>query len=445
MLQKQYNFLPRFSQLAIASVVSNIMVPLEGLVDLAFLGHLPDISYLAGVILATILFDYLYRAIPLRTSTNALTAQAVGLNDPKGILLAGLRSGLIALGLSVIILVWQYPIEKLGFSLLNGSPEIEAAGVGYFYGRIWGTPAVFLNFGLCGWFLGQEMNQIVLWTSVISNVSNLVLDYITIMQWGWGSMGAGLATALSQYIALITGLVWVGSKIDRQYLSAAFKEVFQWQSLQAILFFNTNILIRFLCLFSVYGIITNISATMGTTLLAQNGLLLQIVILNQFIMQGISMTTQTLTGNFYGKGEKELLNPLLQVSLAITISISLTCALVTALFPAQVFGILTNHTEVSADINRYIFWLLPLLTLTGVAFTMEGYFIGLKEVVIIRNAALMAFFIGFLPFVTLAFYWHNNHILWWSLVSYLSTVIIVLVVEFVKRLGLASTKPQLLS
>lgn len=435
MLQKQYSFLPRFFQLAIASVLSNVMVPLAGLVDLAFLGHLADLRYLAGVILGTILFDYLYRVLkPLRTSTNAITAQAVGASDDQGVLLTGLRSGLIALSIGILILILQYPLQKIGFFILNGSPDIETAGIDYFYGRIWGAPAVLLNFVLIGWFLGQEMNKVVLFMSLVGNGMNVVLDYLTIFQWGWGSMGAGIATAWSQYLALFTGLVWVGFKINWQHLAIALREVFDWQALKSILAFNGNVLVRFLCLISAYSIFTNVSATLGTTLLAQNGLLLQIALLNQFTVQGVGMTTQTLTGNFKGKGTTELISPLLQVSLTVSGFISLTFALGTILFPQQVFGILTNHSEVSADINKYIFWLLPLLTLTAVAFMLEGYFIGLKEVGILRNASLIAFGIGFLPLVALAFYWHNNHILWLSLVAYMTTVTIVLTVQMLLKM-----------
>ena len=76
---------------------SNMMVPLAGLCDTAFLGHLSDIHYLAGVILGSILFDYLYRILKfLRNSTNALTAQAVGADDSTGVLVAVLRCGLVA-------------------------------------------------------------------------------------------------------------------------------------------------------------------------------------------------------------------------------------------------------------------------------------------------------------------------------------------------------------
>lgn len=86
------SFLPRFFRLASVSILSNMMVPLAGIVDTAFLGHLADIRHLPGVILASILFDYLYRILKFfRNGTNAITAQAVGQNDDKGIVLALLR------------------------------------------------------------------------------------------------------------------------------------------------------------------------------------------------------------------------------------------------------------------------------------------------------------------------------------------------------------------
>ncbi|CCQ62890.1 MATE family efflux transporter [Crocosphaera watsonii] len=151
-------FLPRFYRLASVSVLSNLMVPLAGLCDTAFLGHLEDIRYLAGVILGSILFDYLYRVLKfIRSGTNTITAEAVGREDEEGILLAILRSGLIALIIAFTILILQYPIEKIGFTILSGSPEIEVSGIDYFSARIWGAPAVLLNFVFIGWFLGREM------------------------------------------------------------------------------------------------------------------------------------------------------------------------------------------------------------------------------------------------------------------------------------------------
>jgi MATE family multidrug resistance protein len=422
-----YNFLGRFYRLASISVLANMMVPLAGLVDIAFLGHLTDIRHLAGVILATILFDYLYRVLKfMRSSTNAITAQAVGKNDDKAVVLAGLRSGLIALLVGLIIVLLQYPLQKIGFFILSGSSDIESAGVDYFYARIWGAPAVLLNFVLFGWFLGREMNWVMLLMSIVGNGSNVLLDYLMISKWGWASAGAGLATALSQYLALIVGLIWMFFTIPWQAVPAAIQELFDWVALKETFALKGNILIRFLVLISVYSIFTNLSATMGTTVLAQNGLLLQIALLSQFTIQGVGVTMQTLTANFKSKGNTQQIIPLLIVSLVTSVVIALGFAGTSIFFPDQVFGLLTNHTEVNQEINQYTIWLLPILVITAITFMLEGYFIGLKESATLRNTVLLSFVVGFIPLLIAAWYFHNNHLLWSTLLSYMTSNMILL-------------------
>lgn len=439
----RYNFLPRFYKLASVSMFSNMMIPLAGLVDVAFLGHLADIRHLAGVILGTILFDYLYRVLKfLRSSTNALTAEAVGSDDSKALLLAGLRSGLMALSIGLLMLLLQYPLQKMGFAILSGSPEIEASGVDYFYARIWGAPAVLLNFVLMGWFLGREMNGVVLWMSIIGNGSNVLLDYLMIVRWGWESTGAGLATALSQYLALGVGVIGVALSIPWQVLPAVLQEVFDWDALRETVALKGNILVRFLALISAYAIFTNLSAAMGTITLAENGLMLQIVLLSQFTIQGVGMTTQTLTGNFHGKGLKAQMIPLLAVSVFTSLLVAIAFAVVSVVFPETVFGLLTNHAEVNQNLSSYIIWLVPLLACTAVAFMLEGYFIGLKAGTTLRNAVLLAFGLSFLPLAATAWYLHSNHLLWLALVSYMATIIVVLGSQLPRTLGDENIKNQ---
>lgn len=433
-LPSEYSsFLPRFYRLSVVSVLSNMMVPLAGLCDTAFLGHLTDIRYLAGVILASILFDYLYRVLKfLRSSTNAITAQAVGQDDHQGILLAALRSGLMALAIAAVILLLQYPIERLGFAVLSGSPAIEVSGIDYFNARIWGAPAVLLNFVLIGWFLGREMNLVVLLISVMGNLSNIALDYVMISQWGWGSMGAGLATAISQYLALLVALIAVSFSIRWSDVPAVLPAVFDGKAIKSTVALKGNILIRFLALISTYAIFTNLSALLGTTVLAQNGLLLQIALFSQFTVQGIGMTTQTLIGNFKGKGTPEQMMPLLTVSMFNSLLIALTVASVSFFFPQSVFGLLSNHREINESINNYTIWLFPLLVFTAIAFILEGYFIGLKEGATLRNGVLLAFGLGFLPLAIVAWYFHSNHLLWASLSMYMASLMVSLGIQLPK-------------
>jgi MATE family multidrug resistance protein len=427
------SFLPRFYRLASVSVLSNMMVPLAGLCDTAFLGHLEDISYLAGVILGSILFDYLYRVLKfIRSGTNAITAQAVGKDDQEGILLAILRSALIALIIAFIILILQYPIEKIGFTLLSGSPEIEVSGIDYFRARIWGAPAVLLNFVFIGWFLGREMKAAILLLSLVGNFSNVALDYLMISQWQWGSMGAGLATAISQYLALFVAFIFMLFTVKWNGVSGIINKVLEAEELKSIIALKGNILIRFLGLISAYSIFTNLSALSGTNILAANGLLLQIALLSQFTIQGIGMTTQTLTGNFKGKGTIEQIMPLLVVSIINSLLIALTFAFVPFIFPKTIFHLLTDHQEISQTAIQYTLWLLPLLCLTATAFMLEGYFIGLKEGKTLRNGVLISFFMGFLPLAIMAYYWHNNHLLWASLTAYMGTLMITLFLQLPK-------------
>ena len=421
------SFLPRFYRLSFVGILSNLMVPLAGLFDAAFLGHLTDINYLAGVILASLLFDYLYRVLKfIRNSTNTMTAQAVGQNDSKQILLNLLRSGLIALTIAIIILCLQYPIQKLGFAILAGSPEIKASGVEYFNTRIWGAPAVLLNFVLIGWFLGKEKNSFVLLISLIANGSNVLLDYLMICQWGWGSMGAGLATALSQYLALLIGLVGVAFAIQWQDLPDAIKALSDKEAITSTLVLKGNILVRRLFLISSYAIFTSLSAVIGKEILTENGLLLQIALVSQFSVQGVGTTVQTLIGNFQGKGDIENIMPLLMTAIFHSLLLSLGFALSVLLFPQKIFELLTNHNDINQAITNYTIWFLPFLTLSAIAFMLEGYFIGLKDGVTLRNSSLTSFCFVFIPVATIAWYWQNVHLLWASLTLFMAAIIIIL-------------------
>ena len=68
-------FSRRFFRLAIANILSNLMTPLAGIVDTAFLGHLADIRHLGGVALAAVLFNFIYWSFGfLRMGTTGMTA-----------------------------------------------------------------------------------------------------------------------------------------------------------------------------------------------------------------------------------------------------------------------------------------------------------------------------------------------------------------------------------
>ena len=144
------------------------------------------------------------------------------------------------------------------------------------------------------------------------------------------------------------------------------------------------------------------------------------------------MTTQTLVGNFKGQGNIATMVPLITTAIVNSLLIALLFALISICFPETVFGLLTNHAEVNEEITHYTIWLLPLLSCTAIAFMLEGYFIGLKEGAVLRNAALVAFCMVFMPVVGTAWYFHSVHLLWTSVTLYMGMLIVFLGGQFFK-------------
>ena len=112
--------------------------------------------------------------------------------------------------------------------------------------------------------------------------------------------------------------------------------------------------------------------------------------------------------------------------------ISLGFALSVVVFPETMFSLLTSHQDVSQAMGSYAAWLVPLLSITSVAFMLEGYFIGLKEGAVLRNGALLGFGLGFAPLAMLAVYLQNSYLLWTALTAYMAVLMLFLVYKLVK-------------
>ena len=398
------------------------MVPLASLVDTAFLGHLTEISYLAGVAIATVLFNYIYWTFGfLRMGTTGLTAQARGKGSTEEVVLILLRNCAIALSIGIIILILQHPIREIGFILLQADPAVIAAGRDYYNALIYGAPATLINFVLLGWFLGREEVSKVLLLSSVSKGVNIIGDYLFIVRWGQSSGGAGAATAISQYVTLFIGLILILRELPGNTLQSYWQKIFNLSAFKATFSLNRDILIRTLALVSTFALFTNLSATMGTDTLAANTLLLQVITLSAYFIDGIAFATESMAGNIHGRGNKDRLIPLLRLAGSSSLVAGLGFATVFYLLPQRLFGLLTNHTEIIAGVINYVWWLFPILGFGSIAYMLDGYFLGLTAGKILRQSTLIAAGLGFAPIAIAAWYWQTNGLLWLALTLFMAT------------------------
>ena len=125
----------RILQIAIPSIISNITVPLLGLIDVTIVGHLGSPAYgLRAIAVGGMLFNIIYWIFGfLRMGTSGMTSQAYGQHDLNEITRLLLRSVGVGLFIALCLLILQYPILKLAFTLIQTTPEVKQLATTYFY------------------------------------------------------------------------------------------------------------------------------------------------------------------------------------------------------------------------------------------------------------------------------------------------------------------------
>lgn len=416
------SFLPLFWRLSIVNVISNLMVPLAGLIDVAFLGHLAEIRHLAGVALATVLFNYIYWTFGfLRMSTTGLTAQALGREDAESVLLIGLRHGMLALVIGLLIVVLQTPLGAIGFTLLSATAEVKQAGQDYYNALIWGAPANLVGFVLIGWFLGKAQSSKVLILTAVSSMTNIGLDYVFIRVWNWGSAGAGAATAISQYLMLFVGLLLCCTEITWRQIKSVLPKLYDPYALRDAFVLNGEIVVRTFALITTFALFTNLSSAFGTATLTINTLLMQVVSFSAYFIDGLAFATESLAGLFHGKRSTHQLRQLIQISGGVSFVLGLLFAGLFILFPHALFRLLTSHSDILDRIPTYVPWLLPVLGFGSIAYMLDGYFLGLTQGKTLRTASLISALVGFLPMAIVAWHLQNSHLLWFALSLFMAT------------------------
>jgi len=408
----------RFARLTIINILSNVTVPLVGLVDTAMLGHLADIRFLAGVALGTILFDYVYWSFGfLRMGTTGTTAQALGRNDRREVYLVLYRSLSLAIVIAAAILALQWPLRELGFGLLSGEAGVEAAGRDYFDARVWGAPATLCNFVLMGWFLGRAESRHVLVMTVVGNLGNIALNYVFIVRMGLAAYGAGLATSIAQY-----GMLAVGLALFRLQGGAerwVWREVLDRPRLASLFRLNRDILIRTMLLVSSFAVFTNFSSLLGTAMLAANSILLRVFYLAAYLIDGAAFACESLAGIFYGRDDAASLRRLIRVAVASGLAFATLVIGVLLAAPRPLLGLLTSHEDVVAICIGYAPWLIPTVFFGSLAFIYDGVFLGLTRGRTLRNSMIFCTLVVFLPLAWIGARIGNNHVLWASMALFM--------------------------
>ena len=399
--------------IAFPNIISNITIPLLGIVDLALVGHLDSPIYIGAIALGSMIFNFVYWGFSfLRMGTTGFTAQAFGKRDTKESFLILYRALFVSGIGAILLLILQKPVGILSFFIINGSEDVEFFASQYFYIRIWAAPATIGLYSIHGWFIGMQNAKIPMAIAIVINALNIVLNITFIKVFGMKSDGVALGTVLAQYSGFILGLIFLlrhKKRLKRYFL---FKEIIDIGALKKFFNVNKDIFIRTISLIFALSFFTAVSANYGDDILAANMLLMQFFTIYAYIVDGFAYAGEALSGKFYGARDLKNLKLITKLLFIWGASMALLFTFVYILGDNFLIGILTDIPKTIEDIRPYQFWIYIIPVVTFSAFIWDGIFIGVTASKGMRNAMLISTFLVFLPSYYILYHFFGNHGLW---------------------------------
>ncbi|MBS5897538.1 MAG: MATE family efflux transporter [Prevotella histicola] len=418
-------------RLAIPSIISNVTVPLLGLVDLSIVGHIGNEDYISAIAVGSMIFNVMYWLLGfLRMGTSGMTSQAFGREDTMECIRILVRSLTIGLAFGLLFILTQSGLEW-GLLRLMNTPEASWEYVTtYFQIVIWGAPAMLGLYSLTGWFIGMQDTRTPMVVAILQNLVNILASLSLVFVLGWGIAGVAAGTLLAQWIGFLVALLGAWKRLHKvnclrigQGLGTD-----SWSRLVRVLFVkaawinfflvNKDIFLRTLCLIVVNFYFTSAGGKQGAMMLAVNTLLMTLFTIFSYVMDGFAYAGEALSGKYYGAGDKQGLH----VTVRNLFQFGFLMAVVfTGLYMIGGTGflhLLTDDDAVVEAARPYLPWacFIPVVGVT--AFILDGVFIGLtdtKGMLFSTVMAMVLFFIVYFVFRD----WLANYALWLAFLSFL--------------------------
>ena len=412
--------------IALPSIVSNITVPLLGLVDVAITGHLGAAAYIGAIALGGMIFNLVYWIFGfLRMGTSGLTAQAYGKKSPYGGNLGGLllwlfRSQVIGWGIALALLLLQWPIRELALLIMQPTDEVRSLTVTYYNICVWGAPATLGLFGLNGWFIGMQNSRMPMVIAITQNLVNILASLCFVFGLGMKVEGVAMGTLIAQWCGYLMGCLlcmkFYGIQVSKAM--ASFKGIFEREPMLRFFEVNRDIFFRTVCMVCVMMFFTSAGSWQGEVVLAVNTLLMQLFLMVSYVMDGFANAGEALSGKYFGAGNRQSLQTTVRHIFIWGVSLAVAFTVVYVVGGKPFLGLLTDEPSVVTASSDFVWWayLMPLISMA--AFMWDGIFIGLTA----SRQMLQSMFVAAVTFFVLYYLLQpslGNHGLWAAFLGFL--------------------------
>lgn len=398
----------RIIAIALPVLLANLAMPLQSVIDTAIVGNMNDTAKLAGMGLAIQLLSLLLVSFNfLQYASSGLSAQALGQSvnhvdnsthitksstpTPSPLLSILQRALLLAFAIGSILLLAKPWLIDFGLQALSANPESGQAAKTYLDVRFWGVIAELMNFAFIGWFAGQGKTRYMLYQQGFIAMLNIVLTLFFVYGMQMGLVGVALGTTIAFWLGVILAL-WLSRQhlqISWQALFTADKQHFSKEKMLRLFSLNKDIFIRTLILTLSFAWITRLSAQSGDVILAANAILLQVLSISAFALDGVAVSAETLSGQAAGRRDWPRFRIIIKRTGIVSYGLAIMLSAIWWLAMPTYLQFMTNIESVFTLAYEYHLYAV-LLPLVGVgAYWLDGIFFGLTAGNVIRNAALI--------------------------------------------------------
>lgn len=406
-------------RLSIPNIISNITVPLLGMVDMAIVGRLGDEAMIGAMAIGVSIFNFIYWSFGfLRMGTSGFTAQAYGARNMQEMTANLTRSIIVAASVAGAILILQYPLGQAMLWIMGGSDKVNSLASEYFYARVWAAPATLSLYAIHGWFIGMQNSRLPMTISIFINIINISFSLLFVFGLKMGFVGVAWGTVVAQYSGLLLSVVLWLRYYGRLKKYFDLKYSMQIQAMLRFFSVNRDIFIRTACMVAVMTFFTHASASMGDILLAVNMLLLQLFTLFSYIMDGFAYSAESLIGKFEGAAATSSIKKYLRQLFKIGSLASLLFTLIYMFLWREILRLFTDNIEIIEAASGYMIWIVLVPALSFIPFLIDGALIGATKNVIMRKTVMFSAIVFFVSYYSLAPFL-GNHALWISFLLFM--------------------------
>lgn len=375
---------------ALPMTLAYLTTPLVGIVNLGAVGQLGDPAPVGGVSIGALVFDIVFFTFNfLRSGTTGLVAQALGAGDRRDIAATLARALILAVGIGLALLILQRPIIVVAQSLIGGSAEVQAATTAYWNVRVFSAPFALVNYVVLGWLIGLGRAGSGLALQIVLNGVNIVLSILLVVGYGFGPAGVGWASLIAEAVTALAGLVLVVRFTERS-VRPAWRAIFDRAAFQRMVAINRDIMIRTFALLFAFAFFTARSAAAGDVVLAANEILMNLIILAAYFLDGLAAAAEQLAGRAIGARHRPAFERTVRLTVGWGYAVGAAASLVYFVAGPLLVDAMTTSPEVRETARHYLL-LAALFPVVGtLAYQMDGIFIGATWSADMRNMMLVS-------------------------------------------------------